>query len=313
MTRPATRISMRLPQTFDANWLLGFLRRRQAPAIEVIDDRSITKGIRLGGRTAFLRIDLDGPRLQATCSAPVDVHSLRALVRQMLDLDADLDAFARHTRRDPFLARLVRARPGLRVPQFLDPFECVVRAMIGQQVSVRAASTLVNRIAAAFASPAAPAPHADPAGSRPAGAHSRPPSPRTVNAGSALQLMPFPTAADLAASSPNRLRQLGLTGARSRALHAVAVAVTEQRINLESLRRVPGDEAQAALDALPGIGPWTAAYIRMRALGDRDAFPASDLGVLRALGADAATAERRSEAWRPWRAYAVMHLWAAEA
>ena len=170
------------------------------------------------------------------------------------------------------LGPLVRLRPGLRVPQFLDPFECVVRAILGQQVSVRAATTLVNRLAVTFEG--------------------------------------FPTPDAIAAAGPERLRTIGLTRVRSATLHAMASAIASGGIDLEALRRAPGDEAQAALDALPGIGPWTASYVRMRGLGDRDAFPAADLGVLRVLRATPAQAERRSRRWSPWRAYAVMHLWA---
>jgi 3-methyladenine DNA glycosylase/8-oxoguanine DNA glycosylase len=120
----------------------------------------------------------------------------------------------------------------------------------------------------------------------------------------------FPTPAAIAAAGPERLQTIGLTRARSATLHAIATTIACGRIDLEALRSAPGAEAQATLDALPGIGPWTASYIRMRGLGDRDAFPAADLGVLKAMKATPAEAERRSRRWSPWRAYAVMHLWA---
>ena len=127
--------------------------------------------------------------------------------------------------------------------------------------------------------------------------------------GSSAQ-QPMPEARRIAAAGPERLQRLGVMSARARSLHAIATAIAEARVDLEALRAAPGAEAQAALDALPGIGPWTASYIRMRALGDRDAFPAGDLGVLRALRMTAAEAERRSKKWSPWRAYATLHLWA---
>jgi AraC family transcriptional regulator, regulatory protein of adaptative response / DNA-3-methyladenine glycosylase II len=252
--------------------MLAFLRARQAPAIETITEDTVTRFIRVNGKPAQLRISVGNTRMQIESSDDIAAPALQGIVRRMFDLDADVEAFAAHVSRDRLLAPLVRSRPGLRVPQFIDPFECVVRAVLGQQVSVRAATTLVNRLAVMFDG--------------------------------------FPTAEAIAAAGPERLRTIGLTRVRSGTLHAIGSAIASGAIDLEALRRAPGDEAQATLDALPGIGPWTASYIRMRGLGDRDAFPAADLGVLRALAATPAQAERRSKQWSPWRAYAVMHLWA---
>ena len=266
-----TRTSVAIPQPFDGGSILAFLRTRQAPAIETIDERGVTRMIRLNGEAAQLRLALGDARITVECSARVDPASLRGMARRMFDLDADVQAFCAQVARDRVLGPLVGARPGLRVPQFLDPFECIVRAVLGQQVSVRAATTLVNRLAVMFEG--------------------------------------FPTAEAIAAAGPERLRTIGLTRARSIALHGIAVTIASGRVDLEALRKAPGDEAQATLDALPGIGPWTASYIRMRGLGDRDAFPAADLGVLKALGATPAEAGRRSRKWSPWRAYAAMHLW----
>jgi AraC family transcriptional regulator, regulatory protein of adaptative response / DNA-3-methyladenine glycosylase II len=273
-----------LPQPFDAPSLLGFLRTRQASAIERIEANRIRRAVQVSGSVGVLDVTIGPDCIDAKCSAPSSTESLRAMVARMLDLDADVDAFARQVGGDRVLGRLVRARPGLRVPQFLDPFECVVRALLGQQVTVRAATTLMNRVAIGFASP------------------------EMDVGGTGLQV--GPSAAQLAAAGPDRLRSFGIMPSRAAALHSIATAIAEGRVDLEALRTVPGEEAQAALDALPGIGPWTAAYIRMRALGDRDAFPAADLGVLKALRATAAEAERRSRRWSPWRAYATMHLWA---
>ena len=274
------RTSIAIPRPFDARWMLGFLRARQAPAIERIDEKSITRTIRVGNRPAVMSVRIGAARITAECSADMTAEALRAIVIRVLDLDANLEAFAQCAGRDRLLASLLRARPGLRVPQFLDPFECVVRAVLGQQVSVRAASTRVNRLAIAF--------------------------------GADLTVGPFrgfPSADQLADAGADRLQRIGLTRARAASLHAVATAVADRRVDLEALRTTPGEDGQAILDALPGIGPWTASYIRMRGFGDRDAFPAGDLGVRKALGLTAAEAERRSQRWRPWRAYAVMHLW----
>ena len=272
------RTSIEIPQPFDAGWLLGFLRARQASAIETIGDNRITRAVRVDGRAAVLDLSISATRIKADCTAPMSAAALRAMVTRMLDLDANVGEFAQHVSRDRVLGRLVRARPGLRVPQFLDPFECVVRSVLGQQVSVRAATTLANRVAVEFSDGAS--------------GH-----------------QPMPAADRLADGGPERLQRLGVMPARARSLHAIACAVAEKRIDFAALRAAPGDEAQAALDALPGIGPWTASYIRMRALGDRDAFPAGDLGVLKALKTTAAQAERRSQPWCPWRAYATMYLW----
>jgi AraC family transcriptional regulator, regulatory protein of adaptative response / DNA-3-methyladenine glycosylase II len=266
-----TRTSVAIPQPFDAGWILAFLRARQAPAIETIDGHTVTRSIRVNGIPARLGLKIGDARIAIECSGAVDPAALRSMARRMFDLDADVQAFGAHVARDRVLGPLVRLRPGLRVPQFLDPFECVVRAVLGQQVSVRAATTLVNRLAMMFAG--------------------------------------FPTPEAVAAAGPERLQTIGLTRARSTTLHGIGVAVATGDVDLEALRLSPGDEAQAALDALPGIGPWTASYIRMRGLGDRDAFPAADLGVLKALRTTPPEAERRSRKWSPWRAYAVMHLW----
>ncbi len=174
-------------------------------------------------------------------------------------------------------------RPGLRVPGTFDGFELAVRAVVGQQVTVRGARTLLGRIVAAFGAPVGDA--------HPAG----------------LTRL-FPAAARLAACSEGEVAQLGITRARSRTLIALARAVAAGELTL-----APGadvDATMAGLSALPGIGPWTAQYIAMRALGWPDAFPAGDLGIRKAMGETRpAQALARSETWRPWRAYAVIHLW----
>jgi AraC family transcriptional regulator of adaptative response / DNA-3-methyladenine glycosylase II len=187
----------------------------------------------------------------------------------------------------------------LRVPGAVDGFELAVRAILGQQVSVAGARTLAGRLVVRCGLPLA----------APDGALTH----------------AFPSAAELAAAA---LDGLGLTGARIRALHALAQAVAAGRIALDTPAvtsaacRAAGANARsaavcAALVELPGIGPWTAAYVAMRALRDADAFPATDLGVRNAfvrasLPADPRSIESRAEAWRPWRAYAVLHLWMSQ-
>jgi len=181
------------------------------------------------------------------------------------------------------LGTLADARPGLRVPGTFDGFELAVRAIVGQQISVRAARTMVGRIANAFGDTLA-----EGEGTR------------------ALRL--FPDATRISRLAPEELTALGLTKARARTLIGLAQAVSSGAIRLDPESDV--EATVAGLTALPGIGPWTANYIAMRALRWPDAFLPSDLVVLKALGETRpARALRRSEAWRPWRAYAVIHLW----
>ncbi|HYW51778.1 MAG TPA: AlkA N-terminal domain-containing protein, partial [Gemmatimonadaceae bacterium] len=210
-----------------------------------------------------------------------------AMVRRAFDLDADLDAFRALAAHDVLLAPLLAARPYLRLPQLLDPFEGLIRAVLGQQVSVVGASTMTDRLVRAFGTP-------------------------LPNVGGQAPLFGFPAPALLADAGADSLRTIGLTNAKAATLHTVSHAVATGIIDLEALRGAHTDLAEATLVALPGIGPWTAHYVRMRALGDRDAFPAADLGVLKAM-ANANIAKRdiaaRAEAWRPWRAYATLHLW----
>jgi len=203
-------------------------------------------------------------------------------VRRVFDLGADPDRIADHLRRDRRLRPIVERLPGLRVPGAWDPFELAVRAVLGQQVTVRAATTLAGRLAARFGTP--------------------------VDLGPGLTRI-FPAPATLV-DAP--LEKIGLPGARARTIRTLAAAVAEGRIALDVAQGA--DELAARLCELPGIGPWTAQYVAMRALGEPDAFPASDLGVRMALGNGAGPLPAKkvtllAEAWRPWRAYAVMYLW----
>lgn len=220
--------------------------------------------------------------------------ALRRLVTRMFDLDADMAAFAAHVRRDRVLGPLVAAHPpGLRLPQLLDPFEALIRAILGQQVSVAAATTMADRLVRLVAMPGPL--HDDPDAST---------APRYA----------FPRAAAIVEQGVAGLRTIGLTRAKAASVHGVATAVATGAIRLAALRGAPAEEVDRALVALPGVGPWTAAYVRMRALGDRDAFPAADLGVIKALaarGVPRARIEHAAERWRPWRGYATLHLWHA--
>ena len=217
-----------------------------------------------------------------------DVRDLGVAVarcRRLLDLDADPIAVSSLLASDRLLAPLVTARPGLRVPGCVDGSEIAVRAVLGQQVSVAAARTHAARIVQRHGEPLA-APE-----------------------GSLTHV--FPTPAALAEADDD---VLAMPERRKATLRGVSAAVRDGLVDLDA--GADRERTRSNLLALPGIGPWTVEYVAMRALGDPDAFPAGDLGVLhglRALGveADAREAERRSQAWRPFRSYTVLHLWGA--
>ena len=237
------------------------------------------------GRTARTRrvlVASSRPRLQAGV--------LEAAVRRMLDLDVDLGHFHRLARRDPILAPIVRRRSGIRLPQLLDPFEGLARAILGQQVSVAGASTITDRLVRLFS--------------------------RAVPGARNSGFLAFPTPSDVAEAGADRLREIGLTRTRAATLHGAAQRIADGALDLERLRTLPADEAQAMLEQLPGIGPWTASYVRMRALGDRDAFPSADLGVIKRMHAAGVARDsilEVAERWRPWRGYVTLHLWASAA
>lgn len=275
-------------EPFDGAALLEFLAARAVPGVEQVTGSAYTRTIRAPGGPGLIELTMPGPAAPGERTMPGHVL-LRARLpglrgvgpvvsrcRQLLDLDADACAINAVLAADGLLAPLVAARPGLRVPGTYDGFELAVRAVLGQQVSVPAARTLAGRLAGRF-------------GTR-----------LEVPGGSPSVLFPGP--ADLADAD---LSGVGLTTARQATLRALATAVAAGDVALD--HGADPEETAARLAGLPGIGPWTISYILMRAVGDPDAFPASDLGLRRALERLGGTA--RAEAWRPWRAYAAVHLW----
>jgi AraC family transcriptional regulator of adaptative response / DNA-3-methyladenine glycosylase II len=205
-----------------------------------------------------------------------------ARLKNVFDLSARPDVIASHLAADDWISGLVARRPGLRVPGAFDGFELAVRAILGQRISVRAATIIAGRLAAGLGEPIdTPFPQLD-------------------------RLSPAPER--LAAAGEPELRALGVSAPRAASIRALAQAVIRREIDLE-----PGPDPEALTDALnqlPGIGDWTAQYIAMRALRWPDAFPASDFGLLKASGETSARRLRdAAEAWRPWRAYAAMYLW----
>ncbi len=282
-------IALRLAHTAPYQWpsLLAFLGSRAIPGVEEVADGEYRRTFALDAAlgSVAVRATPGGGHLLATIRVS-RVAALPAVVgrlQRLLDLEADAQAIDAHLARDPLLAPLVTARPGLRVPGAWDPFELALRAILGQQVSVAAARTFAGRIASAYGE-------------------------RAPGGG-----LVFPGAERLAGA---RLDRVGLTRARAAAVRSLARAVARDPSFLQA--RGDLEETVARLAELPGIGRWTAHYVAMRALREPDAFPDSDLGLLRALArrgvrTSPAGLPRRAEAWRPWRAYAAMHLWTADA
>jgi AraC family transcriptional regulator of adaptative response / DNA-3-methyladenine glycosylase II len=284
---PSGSAQVRLPYVppLGVDRMLTFLGDRAIPGVEEVRERTyrrsistpggaVTIALAPGAEDVGLRIDGDDAR---GIAAAIDSG------RRLLDLDVDPAAVARTLGRDPLLRPLVRSHRGVRVPGAADGFELVVRAILGQQVSVAGARTMLGRVASRFGTPL------------PSGV------PDVVTL--------FPSAERLT-DAP--LEELGITSGRAGAIRRVATLVADGALDLST-----SGDPDAAVDRLlevSGIGPWTCEYVRMRAFGDRDAFPATDLGVRRAferLGLDASPRAilDRAEAWRPWRAYAVLLLW----
>lgn len=296
---PATgAITLRLRHRppLDAAGLLGFLGMRAVPGVEALDadGRTYRRVLSLPHGLGVAALTPQAEHVDCTLRL-ADMRDLGAAVqrcRRLLDLDADPVAVDAALAGDAVLQPLIAATPGMRVPGAVDGAELAVRAVLGQQVSVGGARTLAARLAAAHGAPLADA------------------LPSCAAAQGAQLTHAFPTAAAIAALDPE---QLPMPRARGRALVGLCAALASGAIVLD-----PGAdraEVREQLVALPGIGPWTAEYVAMRALGDPDACPASDLGIRHALAKldqphDPRAAAALSELWRPWRAYAALHLWA---
>lgn len=266
----------------DWEGLLAFLGPRAIPGVEEVRDGVYRRGCVVGGSAAVLEVSA-GPG--SALSARPAGQDLDCGVRRLFDLDGDPAEVARVLSGDPVLRPLVAARPGLRASGTFDPFELTVRAIMGQQVTVAAATTLTGRLV------------------REVGRPLEQPDGGLTHA--------FPTAPALAEAA---LDGLGVPARRAATLRAVGRAVADGTIVLDG--SADATATVGALLELPGIGPWTVSYVAMRALGDRDAFPAGDLGVRRAAAAlglpeDPAKLTTHAERWRPFRAYAVHHLWAS--
>ncbi|MFM0645478.1 AlkA N-terminal domain-containing protein [Paraburkholderia bryophila] len=275
---------------FDWPRLLRFFGGRATPGVEAVEDGAYRRAIDWAGDSGTLSVRLH-PRkrcLVATIDGPASRHAdaLAAPIAKMFDLRAEPKKIAAELAADPWLAPLVEAVPGLRVPGAWSGFELVVRAIVGQQVSVKAATTIIGRLVQRAGERIEGHPHENTA-------------------------WRFPTPAALAAVD---LAQIGMPGKRVAALQGFAHAVATGEVPVDS---TTADSAtlRAALLARPGIGPWTVEYVAMRVWRDADAWPASDLVLMQAITARDPSLVRptqqraRTDAWRPWRAYAAMHLW----
>ena len=257
---------------------------RATPGVEVVDDVSYRRTIAVDGQPGVIAVSRhdSGTALDVDVRFP-DPRALLSIVervRRVFDLGADPAVIAGHLRLDPLLRGALAQHPGIRTPGAWDGFELAVRAIVGQQISVRGATTLAGRLASLWGT--------------------------AIEGGAGLVRL-FPTPMQLMQAG---IERAGVMPARADTIRSLAHAVASGGIVLDA--RADVSATVAALRALPGIGAWTAEYVAMRALGEPDAFPSGDL-VLRRMAGDlsARALDRRSDAWRPWRAYAVMLLWEA--
>jgi AraC family transcriptional regulator of adaptative response / DNA-3-methyladenine glycosylase II len=289
-TSPVT-LRLRYRPPFDWEALLGYLGERALSGVERVDERGYARTLREDGEIGSVEVshlpEVESLAVTVRCASVRALPRLVQRVRRVFDLDADLTRIGEHLSLDPLLAPEVARRPALRMPGGWDGFELGVRAILGQQVSVRAGRGLAERLVRLAGVP--------------------------VLAGSGLTRA-FPTAEEVLSAD---LGALGMPGARRAALHALARAALEAPGLFE--RGESAAETVGRLRKVRGIGPWTAEYVALRAAHEPDAFPAGDRGLQRGYGILSGTEpsraelERLSEPWRPWRAYAAAHLWAIDA
>ena len=278
---------LRLPYRppLDGEGLLGFLGTRAVSRMESFDGTTYRRTLRLPASDAIAELEVKQDHVRCVLHLG-DIRDLGPAVRrcrQLLDLDADPVAIDETLRRDRVLGSIVRAHPGRRLPGSVDGFELAVRAVLGQQVSVAGARTIAGRLVHRFGKPL------------------------TAPDGDLTHVFPEP-----AALADSDLGEIGIPGSRRDTIRGLACGVEAGDLVLD--RGADRVEVAAKLRALRGIGLWTASYVAMRALGDPDVFLPSDLGVRRALEnlghpGDPNSAATLAERWRPWRSYAVQHLW----
>ncbi|HUK73895.1 MAG TPA: AlkA N-terminal domain-containing protein [Candidatus Bathyarchaeia archaeon] len=274
------RLRFRPPYQWES--MLAFLAPRATPGVEIVEGSSYRRSICLNNQDGYFAVSLDWQ--PETVNLRIQFGDPRALfliierIRRMFDLNADWQAIAARLRTDPALCRQLEAKPGLRVPGCWDGFELATRAILGQQITVKGATTLAGRLVRAFGQP--------------------------LSAPNGLTHA-FPRAEVLADA---KLGRIGLPAARAEAIRSLARAVADGQLRFEAV--TDSEAFLRRLGEVPGIGKWTAQYIAMRALGEPDAFPSGDIGLMRALNLNSPRElEMRAQKWRPWRAYAAVYLW----
>jgi AraC family transcriptional regulator of adaptative response / DNA-3-methyladenine glycosylase II len=277
---------------YDWKGVLAFLAARALRGIEHVTDDSYARTVQLGKAKGWIRVTQAKRQhallLEFTHTLTPALPALLGRVRALFDLNARPDVIAKRLGRDAHLCLAVKANPGLRVPGAFSGFELGLRAILGQQVTVKAATTIAGRFVEAFgASIVTPLP--------------------ALN-----RLSPMPDR--VAKASVDDIARHGIVAARARSIIALAKAEASGEIGLAGGAHHNPDVSIERLSELPGIGPWTAHYIAMRALRWPDAFPKEDMAVRNTLGGvTAKEADALSQSWRPWRSYAVMHVWSMAA
>jgi AraC family transcriptional regulator, regulatory protein of adaptative response / DNA-3-methyladenine glycosylase II len=283
-SQPGNQYLFRLNFRPPYHWkgMLAFLAARATPGVEIVEPGIYRRTISMNGHDGYFEASLDEPRdallVRIDFGDPRSLIFIVERIRAMFDLNADWAAIVQSLKSDPVLSGRVKADPGIRVPGCWHGFELATRAILGQQITVKGATAMAGQMVSRFGK-------------------------RIAVAGGLTHLFPSP---EVLADA--KLGDLGLTSARAETIRALARAVCNGKISFEAV-----GNSEALLDELcdiPGIGKWTAQYVAMRALGEPDAFPSSDLGLLRAMNLSSIRElEQRAEAWRPWRAYAAMYLW----
>jgi AraC family transcriptional regulator of adaptative response / DNA-3-methyladenine glycosylase II len=280
------QLSYRAP--YDWPGVLAFLKGRELKGVEWVTDDFYARTVHLGGRRGWIKVTSAKKKnallVEFTHSLTPVLPALLCRLRSLFDLNARPDIINRHLGRDKVLGPMIKGNPGLRVPGAFNGFEMGLRAILGQQVTVKAATTIACRVATMFGDPiVTPFPELN-------------------------RLTPSP--ARIAKASVDDLAKHGIVGARCKSIIALAQVDVSGSLSLDSGVHHNPDTVIERLATLPGIGPWTAHYIAMRALRWPDAFPKGDIAVLNNLGGvTAKQADEMSQAWRPWRSYAVLHIW----
>ncbi|MEO8482752.1 MAG: AlkA N-terminal domain-containing protein [Acidobacteriota bacterium] len=286
--RQTSSLQLAYHPPYDWRGILAFLKARALTGVEHVTDDSYSRTVQLGSAKGWITVTqvctTHVLMIEFTHSLTPVLPALLGRVRALFDLNARPGPIAKHLRKDVRLAAAVKANPGLRVAGAFTGFELGVRAIVGQQVTVKAATTMACRFVAAFGEPmATPFPELN-------------------------RLAPTP--ARVAAASIDDIARHGIVAARARSIILLARGQASGDLCLDGAAHHHPEATIKRLAELPGIGPWTAQYIAMRALRWPDAFPKEDVALRHRLGAvTAREAEALSESWRPWRSYAVMHLW----